>query len=78
MTEPFEGPRDLPLVRRLDTRVALDAVRARCSVGAGLGGKGLSLPGECPICNDKMARAHFDASSSMSMRTSVLRFARTP
>jgi hypothetical protein len=27
MTEPLEGPRDLPLVRRLDVLVALDVVR---------------------------------------------------
>lgn len=44
ITEPFEGPRDLPLVRRLDTRVAVDVVRDRCRVGggAGFGGNGLS------------------------------------
>jgi hypothetical protein len=74
MTEPLDGPRDLPLVRRLGVLVAAERVR---ELGV-LGGEDLLINKISYRSEIMRMKAYFTTLSSRSMRASVLRLARTP
>jgi len=77
MTEPLDGPRDLPLVRRLGVLVAAERVR-ELGVAAVLGGEDLWINKISYRSEIMRMKAYFTTLSSRSMRASVLRLARTP